>query len=115
MALPSVDLGLHVRVKQTRIRLRGPRSHELQFTLPCLPSLGHLGVRFVRAIGFVDPRKDGLQSIVVSLGNRIEFVMMATSAVDAGAGKGRHDGRDDIVTVEVSSDFTIEGVFLDIA
>jgi len=76
---------------------------------------GDFRVRIEGAIGFIGGGENGLQAVVISLGDGIELVIVAACAMNGTAGESRDDRSDDIVAIEVLSDDPVDGIFADIA
>jgi hypothetical protein len=71
----------------------------------------HLRVDFIRTRCAIDSGEHRLQAIVIRLGDRIEFVVMATRTVHREATKSGHGIRDHIVPVEITGDRLVECPF----
>src|SRR5260370_3652633 len=69
----------------------------------------------VESIALVGARENRLQCVVFLLGDRIELVIVATGAVNRRADERGHDGRDDVIAVEVATDFAVDRVFPNVA
>ncbi len=61
-----------------------------------------------------DSSEDRLQGVVIGLWDGIELVVVAAGAVD-GQDKVPHDVGDDVVAIEIPTDFSIERIFADIS
>ena len=68
---------------------------------PLRPSaVSPTGQGLIRPVAAIDAGEDGLEAVVVGLGDRVELVVVAAGAVDGQADEGRHRARDHVVAVE---------------
>ena len=73
--------------------------------------------RLVGPVAAIDAGEDGLEPVVIGLGDRVELVIVAPRAVDGHAHEGRHRARDHVVAVEQPRLQLVDGPFaqLDVA
>ena len=71
-------------------------------------TLSERRVGVVLPIGSIERREDGLERVIVFLSERIEFVVVALSAVNRHAAKGSQRVSDHVVAIEVTSDFAVD-------
>ena len=81
-----------------------------EFALAAIEQVEAFGQRRIKKVFFIRPverREDRLQSVIVLLRNRVEFVVVALRAVDGDAGKGPHGIRHHVVAVEVPRNLAV--------
>ncbi len=87
-----------LRLVEERRRRRGGEVGEAR---PTLPLGGHGGVGLPVDLPLADPGEDGLEGVVVLLGDRVELVRVAAGAVGGGARERLHRLRHHVVTVQI--------------
>src|SRR5687768_12199534 len=74
-----------------------------------------LRIAVISAIAFLRASEHSLQIVILALADRIELVIVATSALNSRADERIHHCRNDVIAINVSSNLPVDAVLSNIA